>query len=116
MTAKSTVAKALVTIKEYLLITLGLLIYTLAWAIFLLPNNLVGGGITGLGSVIQYSTGFNVAYSYIIINAILVMIAMKVLGTGFGAKTIYALITTALFLRFLPGLIPQDFVQDRDSK
>ena len=112
MTAKSTVAKALVTIKEYLLITLGLLIYTLAWAIFLLPNNLVGGGITGLGSVIQYSTGFNVAYSYIIINAILVMIAMKVLGTGFGAKTIYALITTALFLRFLPGLIPQDFVQE----
>lgn len=112
MTAKSTVAKALVTIKEYLLITLGLLIYTLAWAIFLLPNNLVGGGITGLGSVIQYSTGFNVAYSYIIINAILVMIAMKVLGTGFGAKTIYALITTALFLRFLPSLIPQDFVQE----
>ena len=112
MTSKTTAAKVLVTIKEYLLITLGLLLYTLAWAIFLLPNNLVGGGITGLGSVIQYSTGFNVAYSYIIINAILVLIAMKVLGTGFGAKTIYALIATALFLRFLPGLIPQDFVHE----
>ena len=100
----------LVTIKEYLLITLGLLLYTLAWAVFLLPNNLVGGGITGLGSVIQYSTGFNIAYSYIIINAILVLIAMKVLGTGFGAKTIYVLVATTLFLRFLPGMIPQDFV------
>ena len=111
MTPQSTVHKALVTVKEYLLITAGLLLYTLAWAVFLLPNNLVGGGITGLGSIIQYSTGFNVAYSYIIINAILVLVAMKVLGKGFGAKTIYALVVTALFLRILPGMIPQDFVQ-----
>ena len=73
MTTKTKAGKLLVTIKEYLMITLGLLLYTLAWAVFLLPNNLVGGGITGLGSVIQYSTGFNIAYSYIIINAILVI-------------------------------------------
>ena len=111
MTARVTTGKVLVTIKEYLLITLGLLLYALAWAVFLLPNNLVGGGITGLGSIIQYSTGFNVAYTYIIINAILVVVAMKVLGGGFGAKTIYALVVTALFLRILPGMIPQDFVQ-----
>lgn len=110
MAGKITLRKALVSFKEYLLITLGLLLYTLAWAVFLLPNNLVGGGITGLGSIIQYSTGFNVAYSYIIINSILVLIAMKVLGGGFGAKTIYALIVTAIFLRFLPGLVPQEFI------
>ena len=110
MAARSTLHKALVTFKEYLLITLGLLLYTLAWAVFLLPNNLVGGGITGLGSIIQYSTGFNVAYSYIIINTILVLIAMKVIGGGFGAKTIYALVVTALFLRFLPGMVPQEFI------
>ena len=110
MASKSTFRKALVTFKEYLLITVGLLLYTLAWAVFLLPNNLVGGGITGLGSIIQYSTGFNVAYSYIIINTVLVLIAMKVLGGGFGAKTIYALIVTALFLRFLPGMVPQEFI------
>ena len=96
MASKSTFRKALVTFKEYLLITVGLLLYTLAWAVFLLPNNLVGGGITGLGSIIQYSAGFNVAYSYIIINTFLVLIAMKVLGGGFGAKTIYALVVTAL--------------------
>ena len=112
MAAKITWRKALVTFKEYLLITVGLLLYTLAWAVFLLPNNLVGGGITGLGSIIQYSTGFNVAYSYVIINAILVLIAMKVLGGGFGAKTIYALVVTGLFLRFLPGLIPQEFISN----
>ncbi len=111
MSAKLKAAKLLVTVKEYLLITIGLLLYTLAWAVFLLPNNLVGGGITGLASIIQYSTGFHIAYSYIIINVILVLIALKVLGTGFGAKTIYALVVTAIFLRILPGMVPQDFVQ-----
>ena len=83
MASNSTIRKALIAFKEYLLITVGLLMYTPAWATFLLPNNLVGGGITGLGSIIQYSTGFNVAYSYIIINTILVIIALKVLGGGF---------------------------------
>ena len=112
MAGKITFRKALVAFKEYLLITVGLLLYTLAWTIFLLPNNLVGGGITGLGSIIQYSTGFNVAYSYIIINTILVLVAMKILGGGFGAKTIYALVVTALFLRILPDIIPMDFSRE----
>lgn len=116
MARKLTISRILVTVKEYLLITLGLLMYTTAWSLFLLPNNLVGGGITGLSSVIQYSTGFNIAYSYIIINAILVVIASKVLGTGFGAKTIYALIAVTIFLRVLPGLMPQEFIQSFTSE
>ncbi|MBP5505956.1 MAG: YitT family protein [Bacteroidales bacterium] len=112
MSGKKPFTRALVAFKEYLLITIGLLMYTLAWTVFLLPNNLVGGGITGLGSIIQYSTGFNVAYSYIIINVILVLIAMKVLGGGFGTKTIYALVVTALFLRILPDVIPVEFSRE----
>ena len=112
MAGKITWSKALVTVKEYFLITVGLLLYTLAWSIFLLPNNLVGGGITGLASVIQYATGFNIAYSYFIINAVLVLIAMKVLGTEFGAKTIYAMVITSIFLRFLPGMMPADFIAE----
>ena len=43
-------------IKEWLMVTLGILIYTLAWALFLIPNNLVGGGVSGISSIIQYAT------------------------------------------------------------
>ena len=112
MAGKSSWSKILITVKEYFLITMGLLLYTLAWSLFLLPNNLVGGGVTGLASIIQYATGFNVAYSYFIINAILVLIAMKILGAEFGAKTIYAMVITSVFLRFLPGMMPADFIAD----
>lgn len=47
----------LVHFKEYLLITLGLLGYVTGWILFLLPNNLIGGGVAGISSIIQYATG-----------------------------------------------------------
>ena len=44
----------LVTFKEYVLITIGVLAYVLGWTTFLVPNNLIGGGVTGIASIIQY--------------------------------------------------------------
>ena len=43
--------------KEWALVTLGILIYVTGWALFLMPNNLVGGGVSGISSMIQYATG-----------------------------------------------------------
>ena len=43
-------------IKEYLLITLGLSMYALGWAMFLTPNGMIGGGVTGFAAIVQYAT------------------------------------------------------------
>ena len=101
-------------IKEWLMVTLGIVIYVLAWAIFLIPNNLLGGGVSGISSIIQYATGGTVqmGYTYFVLNAILVAAAMVILGMGFGAKTIYAIILASVALRFLPGMIPEKFITD----
>ena len=100
-------------IKEWVLITLGILIYVTGWAIFLIPNNLIGGGVSGISSMIQYATGgtIQMGYSYFVINAILVVVAMLVLGMGFGAKTIYAIILASVALRFLPDMIPVTIIK-----
>ena len=98
------------TLKEYMIITIGLLSYTVGWSVFVIPNELVGGGVTGLSSVIQYCTGFNVSYSYFIINIMLFLIGIKVLGSGFGFKTIYGIVVTTILLKFLPMVIPQTFI------
>lgn len=94
-------------LKEWGLVTLGILIYVSGWVIFLSPNNLVGGGVTGISSIIQYATGglIQMGYSYFVINVILLIIAFFILGKGFGAKTIYAIILASLALRLMP-LIP----------
>ncbi|MFA7116927.1 MAG: YitT family protein [Bacteroidales bacterium] len=98
--------------EDYLIITLGLLIYTSAWVIFILPNGLVGGGVSGIGAIIYYITGFEVSYSYFLINLVLLGIAMKVLGKGFGIKTIYGIVVASLFFKILPGIYPQAFIQE----
>ena len=103
--------KALATFKSYAIITLGLILYVLAWVVFIIPHQLVGGGVTGISAVIQYCTGFNVSYSFFIINAVLLLIALKILGPAFGVKTIYAMVVTTLLLRFLPMIIPEEFIK-----
>lgn len=103
---------ALTIFKEWALVTLGILIYVLGWSLFLLPNNLIGGGVSGISSMIQYATDgtIQMGYSYFIINAILVVLAVVVLGMGFGAKTIYAIILASVALRFMPGMIPESII------
>ena len=103
--------KVLSTIKSYGIITLGLFLYVLAWVVFIIPHQLVGGGVTGISAVIQYCTGFNVSYSFFLINGVLLLIALKILGPAFGVKTIYAMVVTTLLLRFLPFVIPEEFIQ-----
>ena len=98
-------------IKEYLLVAIGITIYVLGWVVFLIPNNLVGGGVTGIGTILQYATGFNVGYTFFILNGILLIIAFVVRGAGFGGTTIMAIILASIGLRVLPELVPETIIQ-----
>ena len=101
------------TVKSYILMTAGLFIYVFSWTAFLIPHEIAGGGVSGLSSVINYATGFDVSYSYLIINAFLLGIGFLILGKGFGFKTIYCILVAALMFKFLP-LIP--WISDIDDK
>ncbi len=101
------------TVKSYMLMTIGLFIFVFSWTAFLIPHEIAGGGVSGLASVINYATGFDVSYSYLIINAVLLGIGFLVLGKAFGFKTIYCIAVAALMFEFLP-LIP--WVSDIEDK
>ena len=85
-------------IKDYFYITLGLLLYTFGFTVFLLPYEIVTGGIAGIGAIVFYSTGFPVQYTFFIINAVLIILALKTLGWKFLTKTIYATIMLTIML------------------
>ena len=97
--------------KEYLLITLGLTLYALGWALFLTPNSMLGGGVTGFSALLQYATGglIPLSVTYFVMNILLLVIGTKVLGTGFGAKTIFAIIMTSIMLELTQRYIPTEF-------
>ena len=98
-------------IKDYFYITLGLLIYTFGWTIFLLPYQIVTGGVTGIAAVIFYGTGIPIYLSYFLINAALLLAALKILGFKFMVKTIYAIIMLSVFLA-----LAQDWMIGEDGK
>ncbi len=100
-------------LKEWALVTLGIIIYTMGWSIFLVPNNLVGGGVTGISSIIQYATGgaIKIGYSYFVLNAILIIAAIFIMGSSFGAKTIYAIVLASFGLTFFQGIIPHEIIE-----
>lgn len=104
--------------KEYLLITFGVTLYALGWAMFLTPNHMIGGGVTGFASIIQYAFGINISITYFVLNILLLVVGTKILGTGFGFKTIYAIIMTSVMLAVTKEFIPVDFVTEfsQDSK
>jgi uncharacterized membrane-anchored protein YitT (DUF2179 family) len=99
-------------LKDYALVTVGVISYALGWSVFLLPNNLVGGGVSGFASILMYATGIPMGVTYFVLNVILLIIGTKILGTGFGGKTIYAIIMTSLMLSILPKVIPADFIHE----
>lgn len=99
-------------VKEYALVTLGVVSYALGWTIFLLPNNLIGGGVSGFASILYYATGLPMGVTYFVLNVLLLLIGTKILGTGFGGKTIYAIFMTSFMLGLMPKIIPADFIHE----
>lgn len=88
--------------KSYLIISLGVFLYCFSWVAFLIPHGVAGGGVTGISSIIYYATGFEISYSYLIINVGLLIAGTIVLGNAFGLKTIYAIFLASAMFRILP--------------
>ena len=93
--------------RDYLFIAIGLLLYTIAFTVFLMPYQIVAGGVTGLSAIIYYATGFHLENTYIIINGILLIVALKILGVKFLMKTIFAIFTLYFMLMFAQEILPK---------
>ena len=78
-------------IKDYLIISLGVVIVALGLSVFLIPANLAVGGVTGFAMVINnIFPHISVGSVMITMNVVLFIIAFILIGKQFGAKTIYA--------------------------
>lgn len=100
-------------VRTYVVIAFGLLILSIAWTAFLIPHQISGSGVTGLGAIIYYATGIPMGYTYFAINVLLMVVALKILGAGFGIKTIYGIVLSAVMLTVLQPLIPSAVVQEK---
>lgn len=93
---------------DYLAIAVGLALYALSWTVFMLPYGITTGGVTGVAAIIFYATGFEMQISYLLINSLFLVFALKILGWRFCAKTVYAVLLLTIFLKVGQILMADD--------
>lgn len=95
-------SKALSVLWDYFLMTVGSVIFCMAWTSFIIPNGLASGGLTGFCTIVQYGTGIPVGWTYPILNFVLLILGFLSLGKAFGVKTIYVIALTSVLFEVLP--------------
>ena len=94
--------------KDFMSINLGMTIYSLGWAAFLLPYHITTGGMAGLLAIIYYVTGFPISIGLLLVNSVLLTIAFKPLGWKFVLKTAYAVVALSTFLSLGQSMVTDD--------
>lgn len=95
-------------VKDYFFIFVGLLFYTLGWTCFLLPYKIVTGALTGLSAIVYYVSGIPIYETYITLNGVLLIVALKILGLRYLLKTIYAIGVLSVLLTFAQNWMTGD--------
>ncbi len=99
-------------IEDYAIMTFGLFLFAMAWEVFIIPAQITGGGITGVSAVVYYATGIPVSITYLVVNVVLVLLAIKILGANFGVKTIFSIGVVTTFFAIFENMVKEPLVDD----
>ena len=88
-------------IKKYLVLIIGSLIYSAGLEIFLVPNNIIDGGIVGISIMASYLTGIPFGVYMVVLNLPFLYLGYKQIGKTFAISTIISIIALSIFSEFL---------------
>ena len=103
-------------VKDYVMITIGIILVAISVEYFFAPNDLAAGGITGLAIVInKFIPAIGIGVLTLVLNVILFAVAFMFIGGNFGGRTIYASLLLSVFMWiiekfFNPFALTQDLV------
>jgi uncharacterized membrane-anchored protein YitT (DUF2179 family) len=92
---------------------IGSMLFSLGWTVFLIPADINGGGISGVGALVYNLTGIPAGVIYLAVNAVLVVIAIIKLGANFGAKTIVNMLLISAMLTFFQNMFSEPLIDDK---
>ena len=86
-----------------LLIAAGLLLATLGYRLYLIPNNVAPGGFTGIGQIVNHLFPVvGVGMVNLILNVPLFVLSLRSMGLGFGLRSLLSSVALSLLLDYLP--------------
>ncbi len=93
--------------KEYVVdagfFIVGSLLYATAIKIFISPNHIAPGGITGISTILNYLLGTPIGTMILILNVPLLILAIIFIGGEFTVKTIFSTVLISVAIDLLPN-------------
>ncbi len=84
--------------KNLFYITLGAFVAAMGIDIFLVPNKIAAGGVSGIATILHYTIHVPVGMTMLVINVFLFILAFLLLGPAFGLKSIYGTVVLSVFV------------------
>lgn len=95
-------------IKDYILIAVGVAVAVSGLNLFLVPNKIAAGGISGIATILYHVFGFPLGITIAVLNVPLFVIGYRFVGRSFAIRTAYALVLYSLLAEFIPIPKTQD--------
>ena len=87
-----------VVVLTYMFMTIGILLAALALEVFLIPNRIIDGGITGISIILSFLTNIDLSIFIVIINIPFLLLGFKHLGKNFLIQSFVAMVLFSLLL------------------
>lgn len=115
MTIKNIKERLYLELRDYVMIVVGLLIYSFGFCAFILPQNVVIGGYTGLASLFYYTLGIPVGPVIFALNIISLLVAYKIVGKRFVLRSIFGAFGLSAIVSIMQPLFPTAIVAPDNS-
>lgn len=102
-------------LKDYLIITFGLVLYSVGLVAFILPGKLVIGGAVGISTLIEYATDIPLQYTNLVLNGLLLLLAFKILGSKFLVKTVYGVLMLTVCISLARMIFKEAIIEDEPT-
>lgn len=100
--------------RDYIVVVIGLTLYSIGLTGFLIPNKIVTGGLAGISLLINYSTGIPVWVSILVVNSVLLIFAWFILGRGFVFNTVFGALGLTLIIGVAEKYITHSLLPNAD--
>lgn len=96
--------------KDYLVITVGLMLFSIGFTGFIMPNEIVVGGLGGVGLLLKYAFGLPVFMTFLVGNGLMMVVAWFILGKGYVFKALYGVVGVTLLMAVAENLITEAII------
>ena len=98
--------------RDYIIIVLGLVLFSIGYVGFLIPYKVVTGGLGGIALLVKYALGTPLWITMITVNAILLSFAWFIVGRKYVFNTAFSTLALTIILGFAEQYITEPFIHD----